>query len=247
MLHRDVALRVLPDAFAEDSVVNSSANSEHQPRVKRSGGQNRRRESRTPGGRRESCRPDTMRSAAIQLNRRRNSTRSTSSVQFGRRSDWLQGSFQAGRWWPFAVSDEVLAEAPETERILSLWLNSTFGILALVGARVDTEGAWVQFKKPILAELPVLDPRQLTSSQRHRLSSAFEELSGQELLRIDQVLDDRVRLLIDDAIASVLGAEGDLASIYRLIAAEPLFQQHGEGDDDEPTLDIGKDSEDEGS
>jgi hypothetical protein len=55
---------------------------------------------------------------------------------------------------------------------VTLWLNSTLGIFSLVAARVDTEGAWIEMKKPILKSIMVLDPHAMKSEQRAKLVSA---------------------------------------------------------------------------
>lgn len=57
-------------------------------------------------------------------------------------------------WWPVACDAGM-------DKSLALWLNSTLGLLSLIASRVDTEGAWVELKKPILQELLVIDPREL--------------------------------------------------------------------------------------
>jgi hypothetical protein len=80
-------------------------------------------------------------------------------------------------WWPVSLhkKDE------RAEKVLALWLNSTLGILTLVAHRVPTEGAWVQFKKPTIENLPILDVLSLSESQLTSLAGAYEKLASEEL------------------------------------------------------------------
>lgn len=118
-------------------------------------------------------------------------------------------------WWP------VSGLSKEEEKALALWLNSTLGLLLLIAHRVETEGAWVKFKKPILSTMPVLDVRSLTLSQRKLLSLAYNRLSSKPLLPFQQVSEDNTRCLIDEAIQTTLGLP-DIAPIREMLATEPI-------------------------
>ena len=68
-------------------------------------------------------------------------------------------------WWPiYLKQDNELAE-----KVLALWLNSSLGLISLIAHRIPTEGPWVQFKKPTIELLPILDPRALTDNQKSML------------------------------------------------------------------------------
>ena len=41
----------------------------------------------------------------------------------------------------------------KAEKALVLWLNSTLGLLSMLGVRQETRGAWIDFKKPSLKAL----------------------------------------------------------------------------------------------
>src|SRR2546430_12990399 len=56
-------------------------------------------------------------------------------------------------WWPIATD-----YGGTLDKILALWFNSSLGLLSLIASRVDTRGAWIDLKKPILEELAVDDP-----------------------------------------------------------------------------------------
>lgn len=59
-------------------------------------------------------------------------------------------------WWPVTI--EEAQHKDETEKIMALWLNSTLGLMSIMAARVETEGAWIKMKKPLLEKLEVLSP-----------------------------------------------------------------------------------------
>ena len=73
-------------------------------------------------------------------------------------------------------------------KALIVWLNSTLGLLTIMAERTSTEGSWVAVKKADLEELPVLDTRQLSTSQLNRLSDLFDEMSEAEFERVVQAL-----------------------------------------------------------
>lgn len=125
-------------------------------------------------------------------------------------------------WWPIAITDRERVNAEEIEKILALWLNSSLGILSLVAARVDTEGAWVDLKKPILGAVPVMNPTALTARQRRRIVRAYEDLSGSILRPLPQMDEDDVRLQIDAAITGALDIVDDLTELRRMFSVEPL-------------------------
>jgi hypothetical protein len=122
-------------------------------------------------------------------------------------------------WYPVKFSEPNEAH----EKALLLWLNSTLGILLLAGHRVPTQGAWVQFKKPTWNPMPVLDVKNLGSSELRGLAGAFDRLKTEELAPIRQMDEDPVRDQIDGAISAVLGLPST-ASLRLLLANEPVIR-----------------------
>jgi len=55
--------------------------------------------------------------------------------------------------------------------------SETYLLETALGSRVETEGAWIKLKKPILESLSVIDVRQLEESQLFELEHAFDKLS----------------------------------------------------------------------
>ncbi len=122
-------------------------------------------------------------------------------------------------WWPFLLQEKLGEDAAKA---LVFWLNSTMGIFIFVANRVETQGAWVTFKKPSLHAMPVLDVRKLTRRQRQKLAQAFDQLADQPLLPLSQLAGDPIRKAIDDAISSTLGLP-DLTPLRVALSREPVF------------------------
>lgn len=125
-------------------------------------------------------------------------------------------------WWPVSTYAEGIS-ADALNGILALWLNSSLGLLSLMAARVDTEGAWVEMKKPILEEIMVLDPRALAVSSRDALGRAFDSVKRMELQPLPHMATDMVREQIDEALEKALGLKGTLGQIRSMLAAEPVI------------------------
>ena len=118
-------------------------------------------------------------------------------------------------WWPIRL------ESPEVERALSIWLNSSLGLLAILAERTSTEGAWVAMKKADLETLPVLDPRRLSPSQLQALSDLFDELSEAEFERLPNMARCPTRRALDDGLSRILNLP-DLSKLRDLLASEPV-------------------------
>jgi hypothetical protein len=123
----------------------------------------------------------------------------------------------ANVWWPFAVTDQD----EQIEKALTLWLNSTLGLLVLLAHRLETEGAWVDFKKPVLHNMPVLDFRALSPPQLGMLAQAFDGLGDRELRPFPQMNGDDARGDIDRVFAQVLRLP-DVSGLRWLLAREPV-------------------------
>jgi hypothetical protein len=121
-------------------------------------------------------------------------------------------------WWPVATD--------ALDKVLALWFNCSLGLLSLIAARVDTRGAWIDLKKPILEELPVLDASKLSKDSHRKLSEAYDELAKLEIQALPQIVDDVVRARIDKAVADALGLKDDLSLLRMLLGAEPIISMH---------------------
>ena len=110
---------------------------------------------------------------------------------------WSENHVLASMWWPIRIKDA------ELEKASALWFNSSLGLLTLLATRNTTRGGWVQLKKADLRQLPVLDPRQLSSAQLQALSDLFDELADAEFERLPGMADCPARTALDAGISEV--------------------------------------------
>lgn len=142
----------------------------------------------------------------------------------------LEQPVLADVWWPFSIrrvhtlerQDQIPSEIDwRSYKALALWLNSTLGLLILLTHRVDTEGAWVQFKKPLLARMPVLDVLNITDIQLDALANGYDNLCQQELRPFQNMDQDPVRSEVDRVIGSTCGLP-DVTPVRNMLAREPI-------------------------
>ena len=118
-------------------------------------------------------------------------------------------------WWPVCVEDEA------TEKALTVWLNSSLGLLTILAQRTSTRGGWVAMKKADLEELPVLDARGLSPSQLKGMSNLFDEMVEAEFERLPGMADCQTRRALDNGISRIFGLP-DLSTLRTLLASEPV-------------------------
>ncbi len=122
-------------------------------------------------------------------------------------------------WWSFISF--IRKAGLRREKVLAMWLNSTLGLLSLLSNRAETEGPWVDFKKPILENLLVPDLRIVPSEQQRFLASAFDRLCHQGLLPLPEMANDPVRAEIDAAVSTALRLP-DFSFLRTMLAREPV-------------------------
>jgi hypothetical protein len=123
-------------------------------------------------------------------------------------------------WWPMSLRDKY--SSIKNEKIITLWLNSTLGLLILFAHRLETEGPWVEFKKPVLSSMPVLDLGSLSPKKRDVLASAFDRISKMPLQPYPNIEMDPVRKEIDKTIAHTFELP-DLSVLRSLLSREPII------------------------
>jgi hypothetical protein len=131
----------------------------------------------------------------------------------------LSAPVLSNSWWEFTFNKKIASQ--QREKILVLWLNSTLGLMMLILHRQETQGAWVKFKKPTLAAMPVLDLTALDAAQLRRLAAAYDRLSEQALLPLPHMRQDGTRQQIDAALAETLHLP-DLTPLRQLLARESV-------------------------
>ena len=122
-------------------------------------------------------------------------------------------------WWPLRLREEN----EHAQKALALWLNSTLGLLTSLAHRVPTRGAWIQFKKPTIEQLPVLDVLALSDAQLRRISSAYDSIADSELDTIVNMANDPTRADIDQVFSQVLGIP-TLDGLREELAEEPIIK-----------------------
>ncbi|WP_456668413.1 hypothetical protein [Bradyrhizobium sp. USDA 3240] len=133
-------------------------------------------------------------------------------------------------WWPLRLRKENEAG----EKALALWLNSTLGLLASLAHRVPTRGAWIQFKKPTIENMAVLDVLALAPKQLRQVASAYDSIAARELDTIVKMATDPVRADIDDLFSKILGIPS-VASLRNELAEEPIIKLRS-CNEEEPTI-----------
>ena len=128
---------------------------------------------------------------------------------------WSEKEVLSNVWWPVRVEDV------QTEKALTLWLNSSLGILTILAQRTSTEGSWVAMKKADLEEMPVVDTRSLSSEQLGALADLFDEMADTEFERLPSMVDCPARQALDAGISRILGLP-DLSKLRDLLASEPV-------------------------
>ena len=108
------------------------------------------------------------------------------------------------------------------EKALCVFLNSSIGVLALLGDRTNKIPTRPNLSLDDLRKLIVPDFAALGKDLTRRLSAEYEALSEQTMLPLPQMDADPVRRDLDDAVCDALGLDGELiATIRKQIAAEP--------------------------
>ena len=119
-------------------------------------------------------------------------------------------------WTPCRPHDPDLAKA------LCLYLNSTPGLLSVLGGRDNRKPSYPSFSLETLRSLSVPDFAALSAEKRDQLNSAFDRLQKQTLLPLPYMHEDPVRKEIDDAVTSTLDLDAEwVARVRRELAREP--------------------------
>ena len=120
------------------------------------------------------------------------------------------------RWVPCRPHDPSIVKA------LCLYLNSTPGLLAVLGERDNRAPSYPSFSLDTLRSAPVPDLTALGDADLQLLTDCFEGLRRETLQPFPLMADDPVRALIDDAISRALRLDAEwLDTIRRELAREP--------------------------
>ena len=119
-------------------------------------------------------------------------------------------------WTPCRPHDPSIAKA------LCLYLNSTPGLLALLGERDNRKPSYPSFSLDTLRSAPVPDLTTMVDADLQLLTDCFEGLQRETLQPFPLMADDPVRAQIDGAVSRALGLDAEwLDTIRRELAREP--------------------------
>jgi hypothetical protein len=121
-------------------------------------------------------------------------------------------------WWPIATDEE-------TAKIISLWVNSTFGLFSLACLGEVTEGPWVSFKKESLSSLVVPDIGQMSTGSKKSLLQLYAEVKESEFKPLpEEFAAPDVKRKIDEGICAAFGIKNcNLDTLYHLLSKEPMI------------------------
>ena len=127
-------------------------------------------------------------------------------------------------WTPCRPHDPDIAKA------LCLYLNSTPGLLSLLGARDNRVPSYPSFSMDTLRSLQVPDFATLGTTHRDLLASWFGWLQSETLQPFPLMHEDPVRRQIDDAVTKALGIDPEwVATVRRELAREPSVTDARDG------------------
>ncbi len=119
-------------------------------------------------------------------------------------------------WTPCRPHDPALAKA------ICIYLNSTPGLLTMLGGRDNRKPSYPSFSLDTLRSLPIPDFTALGEAELNLMNGWFDWLQGQPLQPFPNIHEDPVRHQIDDAVVQALGLDPDwIATIRRELAREP--------------------------
>ena len=119
-------------------------------------------------------------------------------------------------WTPCRPHDPNFAKA------LCLYLNSTPGVLTLLGGRDNRKPSYPSFSLDTLRSLPVPDFRAVDSERMTLLGKAFDQLQDKTLQPFPQMDVDPARQQIDDVVAQILGLDPEWVDrVRRELTREP--------------------------
>lgn len=108
------------------------------------------------------------------------------------------------------------------EKAICVYLNSTVGLLALLGDRTNKIPSYPHFSMDDLNRIPVPDLNGLDESQVSALAVAYDTLCNFTLLPLPQMEECETRKALDRAVVSALGISPEIvASIRRELTREP--------------------------
>lgn len=122
------------------------------------------------------------------------------------------------RWAPCSPHDQ----SESTGKALAVYLNSSVGILSLLGGRDNRKPSYPQFSLDTLRSLRVPDFKQLGTEARDALAKTYDQLRDDVLLPLPQMNHDPIRHQLDEAVTASLGLDAEwVAQVRQSLSEEP--------------------------
>ncbi len=119
-------------------------------------------------------------------------------------------------WTPCSPQDQ----SESTAKALAVYLNSSIGILSLLGGRDNRVPSYPQFSLDTLRSLQVPNFNQLATEARDALATTYDWRQDGILLPLPEMDDDPVRKQLDEAVTAALGLDADWVAQVRLALSE---------------------------
>jgi len=122
---------------------------------------------------------------------------------------------------------EIQMENDEA-KILTLWLNSTFGFLVYLSHGMNNKADKFQIKKTQIKTLPVINIKRLGTAEKGKLLSLYEKLENISFHSFPEEFKlasrgQGARKEIDDEFIKILNLKIDLQPYYEMLAVEPII------------------------
>ena len=124
---------------------------------------------------------------------------------------WVPCNVKAGR-----------GSVPDWEKALCVFLNSSIGIMSLLGDRTNKKPTYPNLSLDDLRKLLVPDFTSIGEGAIKTLTVAYDALAEDVLLSLPRMDADPVRRDLDDVVCAALALDAELVSaVRRQLAAEP--------------------------
>ncbi len=108
------------------------------------------------------------------------------------------------------------------EKAICAYLNSTVGILAILGNRSIKHLSYSRFSMNDLRRIPVPDFAKMDEAKMKMMAAAYDDLCDSILLPLPQMNECETRKTLDQAVVAALGIDEELAAaIRRELTREP--------------------------
>ena len=124
-------------------------------------------------------------------------------------------------WTPCNLIETGL-DREALEKSIAVYLNSSAGILAMLGSRSNRVPSYPRYSLDDLRSISIPDFKTLGATTVQRLAEAYDKLSEAELKPLPEIEICETRRELDAAVAHELGLDGEtVATIRQHLASEP--------------------------